>query len=259
MAATGQVEGKARRAVYNSGAAGDATWNTNPGMASWVLVEGVGSTVLVDESGASVTIVTDALMPNKSLPGPWQAFTSTTSARVTMGNGGRPPVAAIPASAVPATTAAVGGVALSVAPLVAATPIAAGSNDPRITTREVVIPLSGTDGTLAEREIWRAPVACTITGWFIACNTTMAASNTNYLTFTGAKRPLSAPASPATQASSDTRAANLNGLTAWTEASLGTVSNAALVAGDIITIASVKTSAGVAGGDGWVRVTYSVP
>lgn len=93
MAATNQVEGKTARKVYTSASAADTSWNTNPGMASWVHIQGVGLTVLVDESGNNVTLTTDAAEPASVRAGPWQAFTSTTATRVTMGNGGRmPPV-----------------------------------------------------------------------------------------------------------------------------------------------------------------------
>jgi hypothetical protein len=261
MSKTNQGEGQTRRIVYNSGSSADTSWNTNPGAASWVLIEGVGTTVLLDETGATFSCVTDALMPNKALPGPWTGFTSTTATRVTMGNGGRVPPVAVPASAVPATSSSTGGVQLSVAPAVAATPIAVGANDARVDTIYLPINLSGTDGTLAEVVAWRAPYNCTITGAFITAGAAMAANNTDFDTFTLANRPLAGPGTPANIAVTTTKAADLNALAAYVEKSLATsaLTNTAVLVGDMLTFKSVIGGAGKASGPGLLRITFSVP
>jgi hypothetical protein len=114
MSATGQPNNPTVRKVYLSGASADVTtWIAGGAMADWVLIEGVGTTVLVDESGNPSSLVTDSTAPCKSLPGPWTKFTSTTASRVTMGNGGEPPPLGVPATAVAATSSAIGAVALS--------------------------------------------------------------------------------------------------------------------------------------------------
>ena len=113
MSATGQANAITQRKVYTNGQAADTTsWKAGGFMADWALFEGPGTTILVDESGNSVSIVTDGTMPTKSIPGPWQSFTSTTAVRCTMGNGGLPPTVQLPTTAVPATSAALGGVQL---------------------------------------------------------------------------------------------------------------------------------------------------
>lgn len=262
MSATGQPNGTTARRVYTSSSSADTTtWTAGGAMADWVHVVGIGTTVLKDEGGASVTLTTDASEPSLSLPGPWSAFTSTTSGvRVTLGNGGQPPPVVVPASAVPATTAALGGVKLSVAPLSATSPIAAGSNDPRLLTVEASIPLSGTDGSLAEQTIWTAPVACTVVSAAIETGSaSTSADNSNYLTVTLANRPVAGPGTPATVASANTKSTSLNGTTAWTEASLGAITNASMVALDRLTFKSVKTGTGQAAATGILRVVISVP
>lgn len=132
MGATGQASGPGRVKEYTSASSADTTsWDSAPEMADWIQIIGAGSTVAEDERGTSVTITTDAAEPAAVIPGPWSAFTSTTATRVRMGNG-PPPAPVVPASAVPATTSATGGVRLSAAPAVAATPIAVGDNDGRL-------------------------------------------------------------------------------------------------------------------------------
>lgn len=93
MAATGVPQGPGKVRQYTSASAADTTtWAGPQSMAAWVQIIGAGSTVLVAEDGASVTITTDAAEPGAVLPGPWQAFTSTTATRVRMGHGPLPPV-----------------------------------------------------------------------------------------------------------------------------------------------------------------------
>lgn len=130
MSATGATAGK--QIIYIFSSSSDPTTFSNPAQyPDWIQVIGSGSTVVVDESGNSRTLTTDAAEPSGCWPGPFTAFTSTTATRVRMGQGALPPIA-VPASAVPATTSAVGGVKLSVAPASAAAPIAVGDNDGRM-------------------------------------------------------------------------------------------------------------------------------
>ncbi len=124
MAATGQQNSITKRAQYTSISSADTTWNTPAGMADWVLIVGAGSTVLVDEAGTSRTFVTDANLPNLTLPGPWQAFTSTTAAHVFMGNGGVAPTATPP---LPKTTVINGGGVTQIANMAALQALAATS------------------------------------------------------------------------------------------------------------------------------------
>lgn len=132
MSATGQAQGPQRIKEFTSISSADTTTFSAPSaMAEWVQIIGAGSTVLVDEQGNSTTITTDAAEPAAQLPGPWKAFTSTTATRVRLGAGKAPPIV-VPASAVPGTTTALGGVKLSVAPADAAAPIAVGTNDGRM-------------------------------------------------------------------------------------------------------------------------------
>ena len=101
MAGTGQAQiAPTKRKQFTSASSADATTFAPPNQADWVQIIGAGSTILVDESGASVTLTTDAAEPVLCLPGPWQAFTSTTATRVRMGSGGPPPAVQIPPTSV---------------------------------------------------------------------------------------------------------------------------------------------------------------
>ena len=158
-----------------------------------------------------------------------------------------------------ATSSVLGTVEMSVAPAVAATPIAVGTNDARVNTLDVPLTLSGTDGSLAETILWRAPYNCTVTGCFINSSVAMAANNTDYDTFLIQNRPLAAPGTPATIISTTTRGADLNALAQWVEKSLGTPGNTAMLVGDVLTFTSTKAGAGKAGGPVLLRITYTVP
>jgi hypothetical protein len=158
-----------------------------------------------------------------------------------------------------ATASVLGTVEMSIAPAVAATPIAVGNNDTRVTTVEVPITLSGSDGSLAETIVWRAPVGCTVASALIASSVAMTANNTDYDTFTLQNRPLAAPGTPAVLIATTTKGADLNGLAIWVEKSLGTLANTTLLAGDQLCFKSVASGAGKASGPALLRITYTVP
>jgi len=130
---TGQADGPSDFIEYTSSSSADTTSWASPGTAEWVQIIGAGSTVVKTEKGGgtSRTITTDAAEPVALIRGQFIGFASTTATRVRMGVGPGPALAP-PATAVPATTSALGGVELSVAPAVAATPIAVGTNDGRL-------------------------------------------------------------------------------------------------------------------------------
>jgi hypothetical protein len=158
-----------------------------------------------------------------------------------------------------ATTSVLGTVEMSVAPAVAATPIAVGNNDARVTERVVILGLSGSDGSLAETIVWRAPYNCTVTGALINSSVAMAANNTDYDTFTLQVRPLAGPGTPAVVIATTTKGADLNGLAIWVEKSLGTLANTSMLVGDILAFKSVASGAGKASGPAQLRITYTVP
>ncbi len=263
MSATGVKQGPATRRQYTSGSSADTTtWAAPNTMADWALIVGAGSTVLTDETGTSVTLTTDAALPNVVIPGPWKAFTSTTATRVTMGNGAAPPAPAVPASAVPSTTSAVGGVKMSVAPAAAASPIAVGTNDSRVTTIEAVVSFSGSDGSLTEQPFPHPGCACTLTDISVQAPAAASASDTNYVTITFAKRNGSGGGATTLVAGTTQATGGVNaggGLLAFQWVSLGTPSATAIAATDVLTIKSVKTSSGVASGPALVRFTFTVP
>ena len=229
----------------------------SPPMA-WIHIVSPGSGGLVALAENKTSQTYTGLAGGDILRGPFAGISSMTCAKIRYGDGDPPGTTA--AQLGPATSTALGGVELSVAPLSPTAPIAAGSNDPRLLTAECSVALSGTDGSLAEQTVWTAPVACTITAVYIETGSaSLAASNTLYDTFTAQKRPLSAPGTPATVASTTTKAANLNGTTAWSDASLGAITNGSFLAGDKLTFKSVATGGGQAAAQGFVRVTYTVP
>ena len=163
-----------------------------------------------------------------------------------------------------ATSGAIGQAQMSVAPAVAATPIAVGTNDPRVTTIEVPIALSGSDGSLAEIPIPRpAPgAACTLVSATIDMAAAVAANDTNYLTLTLAKRDGAGGSATTLVAGTTQATGGVNtggGLLAFREVSLGAPSVTAIASGDVLTFKSVKTAAGVASGAGKLKLVFSVP
>ncbi len=157
------------------------------------------------------------------------------------------------------TSAALGTTKLSVAPVDAASPIATGTNDPRVCTAECPLDF-GADCSLVEQTIWVAPVACTPTAIYIETGSkAITASNSNYITVTAKQRPTATPASPATMIATTTKAADLNATVAFTEKSLGSLSNTTFLAGDKITLTSATTGTITGGVPGFARITYTVP
>ncbi len=222
-----------------------------------ITIIGAGSTVMKDQTGTTVTFTTDAASPSLSIAGPFSAFTSTTATRV-LAQDGVPLAPAVPASAVPATTAAVGGTKMSVAPASAASPIAVGTNDPRVTTVQIPVFLTQADGSFAESPVWIPGVIGTITGASLSAPSTIAQSNTNYLTFTLGIRD-GAGGVASTVASQVSKASGASFL-AFQDVSLGTITNAATTATSQVTFKSVIASAGQAvTGTALLRITYTVP
>ena len=106
----------------------------------------------------------------------------------------------------------------------------------------------GTAGSaVGEQIVGYAPYACQVVLCELGPGVTAAADNTDYVTFTLAKR--TAGGSATTVATGDTRAASLNGVTAFTPVALplsSTSGAVALAAGDAITFKIVKSGAGKA-------------
>lgn len=260
MSGTGQAQSApTKRKQFTSASSADTSTFAAPNQADWVQIIGAGSTVLIDESGASVTLTTDAAEPALCLSGPWLAFTSTTATRVRMGQGGKPPEIQVPASAVPATTAAVGGTTMSVAPASAATPIAVGTNDPRVCTVEVALPLVLADGTLPESTVWIPGVVGTITGATLSHNANVTQSDTHYLTYTLGIRD-GAGGAAATVASKTTKTTGGGAFLAFQALTLGSITNATTTATSQVTFKAIVGGSGQAvTGPALLRITYTVP
>ena len=257
MPATGAAATRGDFKQYTSGQSDSTTW-ASPNFADWVQVIGAGTVVVTSEADANRTITTDAAEPAACIMGPFKALVSTTATRVRMGIGDPPPIA-VPASAVPGTTAALGGVKLSVAPADATSPIATGSNDPRVCTVEVPLPLVLSDGTMAESTIWIPGVVGTITGATLSANAAITQNDTNYLTFTLGIRD-GAGGAAATVASKSTAVTGGGAFLAFVALTLGAITNATTAAISQVTFKSVKTGSGQAvTGPAMLRITYTVP
>lgn len=259
MGATGQPQGLGDFKEYTSGQSDAVTWlASGSGFADYVQVIGAGSVVVTTEKGNNRTITTDAAEPAAVVRGPFSALVSTTATRVRMGIGEAPPIA-VPASAVPGTTAAIGGSKLSVAPADAANPIAVGTNDPRVCTVEIPIVLVLADGAFAESTVWIPGVVGTITGASLSANAAITQSDANYLTFTLGIRD-GAGGSASTVASKSTQVTGGGAFLAFQALTLGAITNATTTATSQVTFKSVKTSAGQAvTGPALLRITYTVP
>lgn len=259
MPATGAAATRGDFKQYTTGQSDSTTWAASgSGFADWVQVIGAGTVVVTTENDNNRTITTDAAEPNACIMGPFKALVSTTATRVRMGIGAMPPIA-VPASAVPATTAAVGGTTMSVAPASAATPIAVGTNDPRVCTVDVPLPLVLSDGTMAESTIWIPGVVGTITGATLSANAAITQNDTNYLTFTLGIRD-GAGGSASTVASKSTAVTGGGAFLAFVALTLGTITNATTAAISQVTFKSVKTGSGQAvTGPAMLRITYTVP
>lgn len=243
---------------FTSVSSADTSTFSGANAADWVQVIGAGSTVVVTKAGESRTITTDAAEPAAVFKGKFSAFTSTSATRVRMGRGGMPAIV-VPASAVPATTAAVGGTTMSVAPASAATPIAVGTNDPRVTQVEIPISLATADGVYAEAPVWIPGVAATILSASLSSSSAITQNDTNYLTFTLSIRD-GAGGGASSVASKTTQVTGGASFLAFQAVSLGTISNPTTTATSQVTFKSVKTAGGQAVTNGaLLRITYSVP
>ena len=148
---------------------------------------------------------------------------------------------------------------LDAAPAVAASPIAVGTNDPRVCTVEVALPLVLTDGSMAESTVWIPGVVGTITGATLSANAAITQSDTNYLTFTLGIRD-GAGGAASTVASKSTATTGGGAFLAFQALTLGAITNATTTATSQVTFKSVKTSAGQAvTGPAMLRITYTVP
>ncbi len=146
-----------------------------------------------------------------------------------------------------------------VAPASAATPIAVGTNDPRVCTVEVALPLVLTDGTMAESTVWIPGVVGTITGATISANAAITQNDTNYLTFTLGIRD-GAGGAAATVAAKSTAVTGGGAFLAFVALTLGAITNATTAAISQVTFKAVKTGSGQAvTGPALLRITYTVP
>jgi hypothetical protein len=158
-----------------------------------------------------------------------------------------------------AATGTKGITKMSVAPASAASPIAVGTNDPRVTTIPIQIDLSSTDGSFAESSIWIPGFIGTITGATLSSNANITQSDTDYMTFTLGIRNGSGGAA-STVASKSTKVTGGGAFLAFQQLSLGALTNTATTATSQITFKSVKTGAGQAAtGPALLLLTYSVP
>lgn len=257
MPATGATATRGDFKQYTTGQSDATSWIA-PNQADWIQVIGAGTVVVTTEASNNRTITTDAAEPNAVIAGPFTALVSTTATRVRMGIGPLPPIA-VPASAVPATTAAVGGTTMSVAPALAATPIAVGNNDPRVTTIKVLLPLVLTDGSMAESTIAIPGVVGTITAASLSHNANVTQSDTDYLTYTLGIRD-GAGGSASTVASKTTKTTGGGAFLAFQALSLGSITNATTTATSQLTFKAVKASSGQAvTGPALLLIAYTVP
>jgi hypothetical protein len=107
----------------------------------------------------------------------------------------------------------------------------------------------------AETAFYRAPSARTIVGVYFVADAAVTASDADYATAT-VKRRDGAGGAAATVASIATTTAGSGNITAFVPKSLGTITNAALAAGNVLTLTIAKTGNGVQLPAGqWVVVT----
>ncbi len=259
MPATGAAATRGDFRQYTSGQSDAVTWAASgSGFADWVQVIGAGTVVVTSETDQARTITTDAAEPCAVIMGPFKALVSTSATRVRMGIGAPPPIA-VPASAVPGTAAALGGVKLSVAPADAASPIAVGTNDPRTTTVDIPINLVLADGSFAESTIWIPGVIGTITAATLSANAAISQHDTNYLTFTLGIRD-GAGGAASTVASKSTKITGGGAFLAFVALTLGAITNATTAAISQVTFKAVASGSGQAvTGPALLRITYTVP
>jgi hypothetical protein len=128
------------------------------------------------------------------------------------------------------------------------------------TIREACFVKAAADGAAstatAETAFYRAPVAGTIIAAYFTPSAALTASDTDYATLSLAKRD-GAGGSSAAVASKATNTAGSGSWTAFVPVSLGTISNAALAAGNVLTLAIAKAGSGVAVPSGQLTVVYA--
>ncbi len=229
---------------------------TNP--IQWIYVSSAGSGGLVVKDQGGITRTFAGLSVGKIVWGPFTELTSMTLAGLWYGSGAPPQDIAV-ATALAATTSALGGVTMSVAPAAAATPIAVGTNDARVTRVTIPLFLTQADGALAESTVWIPGVAATITGATLSFPADVTKSDTNYLTYTLGIRD-GAGGSASTVASKTTQVTGGGTFLAFIALTLGAITNPTTTATSQITFKSVKTSAGQAvAGLVLLNITYTVP
>jgi hypothetical protein len=158
-----------------------------------------------------------------------------------------------------AATGTKGITKMSVAPASAASPIAVGTNDPRVTTVGIPIPLDATDGSFAESTIWIPGVIGTITAASLSANAAITQSDTDYLTFTVGIRNGSGGAA-STVASKSTKVTGGGAFLAFQALTLGSITNPTTAAASQVTFKSVASGAGQAStGPAFLLLTYTVP
>jgi hypothetical protein len=158
-----------------------------------------------------------------------------------------------------ASTSAAGSSALSVAPAVAASPIAVGTNDPRVNTEEIAIDFVAADGTFVESTVWIPGVIGTITGATLSVNASVTQNDTNYLTYTLGIRD-GAGGGASSVASQTTKTTGGGAFLGFQALTLGAITNATTATGSQVTFKAAKTGTGQAAtGQGLLRVTYTVP
>ena len=223
----------------------------------WIVIASAGSGGLVVKDEGGVARSYTGLGLGEKLYGPFTEITSMTCSKIRYGYGIADDIP-VPASGIPSTTSALGLVEMSVAPGVAAAPVAVGTNDPRVCHIEIPVDLNQTDGTFVESPVWIPGVAATITGATLSSPSSISQSNTNYNTFTLAIRD-GAGGGASTVAAQVTKASGASFL-AFQAVSLGAITNATTTATSQITFASTKASAGQAvTGTALLRITYTVP
>ena len=225
-----------------------------PSDAAWVQCVGPGTIVLVENGGRSFT---RHAVGGEVYPGAYLSLTSTSCTYLVVGNGPIPPAVAPGVNA--ATAAVVGTSKMSVAPAVAASPIAVGTNDPRVTVKQIPLPLVLASGIMAESTIWIPGVVGTITGVTLSHNANVTQSDTDYLTYTLSIRD-GAGGAASTVASKTTKTTGGGAFLAFQALSLGSITNATTTATSQITFKSVIGGSGQAvTGPALLSITYTVP
>jgi hypothetical protein len=226
-----------------------------PSDAQWIQAVGPGTIVLAMAGGVTFT---RHCVGGEVYPGRFLSLTSTSCTYLVVGNAGVIPPAIAPG--VNAATAAVAGSSImSVAPAVAASPIAVGTNDPRVCTVEIALPLVLASGIMAESTVWIPGVVATILSATLSHNANVTQSDTDYLTYTLGIRD-GAGGAASTVASKTTKTTGGGAFLAFQALTLGSIGNATTTATSQITFKSVIGGAGQAvTGPAMLRITYSVP